>query len=94
MDYTDLFEFDAAAIAKPIICQLGIFGTNYSRQEALDLDDLSVESCSELTFFVTHITSDLEIGTILDIHLRVANDPDSNSFDESLVSFTHSTDGN
>ena len=51
------------------ICQLGIFGTRYSRQTQVPAT-LSIEYGTTLTLLVEKIQSELAIGNTLDIRLR------------------------
>ena len=76
-DYSEAFAYDSSYLIDFTICSLGIFGTNYIRTEPVDLENLSVASGQDLKFTIPHVTSELTIGTKLEIHLRAATEQDS-----------------
>ena len=56
----------------PRICSLGVFGTNYIRNDHVDLDNLSVEEYQQLEIVLPHVVSERVIGTELQINMRLS----------------------
>ena len=66
---TIVADFSESGSIRPALCTLGIFGTNYVRDEAIQ-ETLTVASGMTQSLNVPHVYSALPIGNVLAINMR------------------------